>query len=169
MFANGPGDRSSIPGRIIPKTPKTVLNAALLSTQHYKVRIKGKLEQSRRMELRPPLQQAVVAIEKGTFGSPSTKVTNFTYISRIWHMVNFQAVKSWFECSFSSPSQVAKIRLLPNYWWGTYGLMNFPKTLAWRETQTAWCKIWTLIANSISFDDKCAFVHVCVIYLYQWE
>ena len=45
-FANGPGDRGSIPGRVIPKTQKMVLNAAALNTQHYKVRIKGKVGQS---------------------------------------------------------------------------------------------------------------------------
>ena len=32
------------------------------------------------MELRPPLHLSVVAIEKGAFGSPSTKVANFTYL-----------------------------------------------------------------------------------------
>ena len=37
----------SIPGRVIPKTQKLVLDASLLNTQHYKVRIKGKVEQSR--------------------------------------------------------------------------------------------------------------------------
>ena len=47
VFANGPGDRGSIPGQVIPKTQKTVLYATLLSTQYYKVRIKGKVEQSR--------------------------------------------------------------------------------------------------------------------------
>ena len=47
VFANGLGDWGSIPGRVIPKTQKTVLDAALLSTQQYKVRIKGKVEQSR--------------------------------------------------------------------------------------------------------------------------
>ena len=46
-FANGPGDLGSIPGRVIPKTQKMVLDASLLNTQHYKVRIKGKVEQSR--------------------------------------------------------------------------------------------------------------------------
>ena len=46
-FANRPGDRDSIPGRVIPKTQKMVLDSALLNTQHYKVRIKGKVEQSR--------------------------------------------------------------------------------------------------------------------------
>ena len=47
VFANGPGDLSSIPGRVIPKTQKMVLDAPLLNTQHCKVRIKGKVEQSR--------------------------------------------------------------------------------------------------------------------------
>ena len=42
VFANGPGERSSILGRVISKTPKMVLDTALLNTQHYKVRIKGK-------------------------------------------------------------------------------------------------------------------------------
>ena len=47
VFANDPGDRVSIPGRVIPKTQKMVLDAALLSTQLYEVRINGKVEQSR--------------------------------------------------------------------------------------------------------------------------
>ena len=46
-LANGPGDLGSVPGRVIPKTQKMVLDASLLNTQHYKVRIKGKVEQSR--------------------------------------------------------------------------------------------------------------------------
>ena len=36
-----------IPGRVIPKTQKVVLDAALLNTQHYKARIKGQMEQSK--------------------------------------------------------------------------------------------------------------------------
>ena len=47
VFANGPGDLGSIPDRVIPKTQKMVLDASLLNTQHYKVRIKDKVEQSR--------------------------------------------------------------------------------------------------------------------------
>ena len=47
-----------------------VLDTSLLNTQHYKVRIKGKVEQSR-----------VVAIEKGAFGSLSTAAAYFIYIS----------------------------------------------------------------------------------------
>ena len=47
MLAIGPGDLRSIPARVIPKTLKMVLDASLLSTQQYKVHIKGKVEQSR--------------------------------------------------------------------------------------------------------------------------
>ena len=43
VFANGPGDWGSNPGRIIPKTQKKVLGASLLNTQHYRVGINGKL------------------------------------------------------------------------------------------------------------------------------
>ena len=71
VFANSPGDRSSIPGQVIPKTLKMVLDTSLLNTQQYKVRIKGKVEQSREI-------LGVVAIEKGAFGLPLTTVANFT-------------------------------------------------------------------------------------------
>ena len=47
VFAYGPGDLVSILGRVIPKTLKMVLDASLLNTQNYKVRIEGKVEQSR--------------------------------------------------------------------------------------------------------------------------
>ena len=47
VFANGLGDLSSIPGRVIPKTLKMVLNTSLLNTRQYKVCIKGKVKQSR--------------------------------------------------------------------------------------------------------------------------
>ena len=47
VFANDPEDRGSIPGRVMPKTQKMVLDSALLSTQHYKVKIKCKMKQSR--------------------------------------------------------------------------------------------------------------------------
>ena len=37
VFANDPEDRGSIPGQVIPKTLKMVLDTSLLNTQHYKV------------------------------------------------------------------------------------------------------------------------------------
>ena len=76
VFANRLKDLGSIPGRVIPKTFKMLLDTALLNTQQYKVCIKGKVEQSRE---RPPLYLGVVAIEKGAFWLPSTTVANFTY------------------------------------------------------------------------------------------
>ena len=50
-----------------------VLDAALFNTQHYTVRIKGKVEH-------PPSHLRVVAIEKGEFGLPSTMAANFTLL-----------------------------------------------------------------------------------------
>ena len=47
VFTNGPGDWGSTLVLVIPKTQKMVLDASLLNTQQYKVRIKGKVEQSR--------------------------------------------------------------------------------------------------------------------------
>ena len=52
VFANGQGDRNLISGRVVPKTQKMVLDATWLITQHYKVRIKGKVEQSREWSYR---------------------------------------------------------------------------------------------------------------------
>ena len=74
MFTNGPENRGSIPGRVIPKTQKMLIDAAFDSNQHYKVRIKVKVKQSR----------DVVTVEKGAFGLHSTKVVNFTYICDIY-------------------------------------------------------------------------------------
>ena len=47
VFINSPGDLGSILGQVMPGTQKMVFDAALLNTQHYKVSIKGKVEQSR--------------------------------------------------------------------------------------------------------------------------
>ena len=43
MFANDPWDWGSMPGRVMRKTQKMVLDASLLNTQHYTVQIKVKL------------------------------------------------------------------------------------------------------------------------------
>ena len=47
-FANGPGDRGSIPSQVIPKTQKMVLDTWLLNTQHSKVCITSKVEQGKK-------------------------------------------------------------------------------------------------------------------------
>ena len=55
-----------------------VLDASLLITQNYKVRIKGKVEQSRESSRNTP--NGVVATENEAFVLPSTIVTNIIYI-----------------------------------------------------------------------------------------
>ena len=56
-----------------------VLDTALLDIQLYKVRIKGKVEQSREWSSAPTLHFGVVAIKKGAFVWPSTAAPNFTF------------------------------------------------------------------------------------------
>ena len=53
VFANGLEYVGSIPGCIIPKTLKMVLDTSFLKTQQYKVHIKGKVEQSRERDYPP--------------------------------------------------------------------------------------------------------------------
>ena len=73
-------------GRVIPKALMMVLDTFLLNTQQDKIRIKGKVEQSKETSSSPP-HHGVVAIEKGAFLSPLTKVANFTYF------ILFQVIK----------------------------------------------------------------------------
>ena len=73
VFANGPRDWGSIPGRVIPKTQKMVVDASLLNTRHYKVRIKAKWSHPEK-RVAPSLHHGVVANAKGTFVSPSNMV-----------------------------------------------------------------------------------------------
>ena len=47
VFTNDPGNLGSIPGCVIPKTLKMVLDTSLFNIQQYKVRIEGKEGQSR--------------------------------------------------------------------------------------------------------------------------
>ena len=60
VLVNGPRDMGSIPGRVIPKTFKMVLDTSLFNP--------------------PSLYLSVVAIQKGAFWSPSTTVANVTYL-----------------------------------------------------------------------------------------
>ena len=77
MFNNGSGDQGSIPGWVLLKAQKMVLDATLPNTKHYKVWIKGKVEQYREKSSTPH-HLGVAAIEKGAFRLPSTSVANLT-------------------------------------------------------------------------------------------
>ncbi len=57
VFANAPGDLGSIPGCVMPKTLKMVLDTSLFNTQQYKVCIKGTVEQSRERSSALPIPQ----------------------------------------------------------------------------------------------------------------
>ena len=79
VLANGPGYRGSIQCWVVPKTQKMLPDAVLVSTQYYKVSIKGKVNQSREWSSTLPLHIGMVAAAKGAFWSPSIKIANFTY------------------------------------------------------------------------------------------
>ena len=55
VLTNGPEDLGSIPGQVLPKTLNMILDTSLLCTQHYKVRIKGKVEQSSKVVVPSPI------------------------------------------------------------------------------------------------------------------
>ena len=70
VFANGLGDLDSIPGHVIPKTLKMVLDASLLNTQQYKVRIKSKVEQSRERSNTLPYTSVWSLLKREPSGRP---------------------------------------------------------------------------------------------------
>ena len=81
VFANGPGDLGSIPGRVIPKTLKMVLDTSLLNTQQYKVCIKGKVEKSRERSSALPDTSVYSLLKRETSGRPRLRSpTLLTYI-----------------------------------------------------------------------------------------
>ena len=76
MNLNDLGDWSWIPGRVIPKTQKIVLNTSLLYTKHYKVRVKGKVEQSSERSV-PSHTPKCCSYWKGSLRSSPITAANF--------------------------------------------------------------------------------------------
>ena len=68
-FRPGTGDLGSIPGRVMPKAQKMVLDASMFNTQHYKVLIKGS-GAIQGKEYHSFLHLSVVAIEREPSGRP---------------------------------------------------------------------------------------------------
>ena len=88
MFANNSGDQGSIPGWFIAKIQKIVLNVPLLSNQHYKVRIKGKVEQSREWSKALPYILVLKLLKREPSGNPRLRSPILlTYIYHHHHVV----------------------------------------------------------------------------------
>ena len=75
---NGLRNRGSIPGLV--KDFRNILDAALLSTQHYKVRIKDKVEQSRELISDLPFSSVLLQFKMEPSVYLRTKVDNFTLL-----------------------------------------------------------------------------------------
>ena len=86
VFANGLEDQGSILGRIIPKTLKIVLDTSLFNTQHYKVCIKGKVEQSKERSSALPYTSMLKREPSGhsRLWSPTFYIYIYIYMTRHW-------------------------------------------------------------------------------------
>ena len=87
-FANGPVDRRSIPSRVIPKTQKMALDAALLSTQHFNVRIKSKWNNPEKGVALSPISRWCSSYWKGSLlialDNSQSELTIYIYICTHW-------------------------------------------------------------------------------------
>ena len=83
VFANGPGDLGSIPGRVIQKLLKWYLipTCLTLSNIRYVSMVKWSNPGKRVV---PSRTLGVVAIEKGAILLPSTTLANFSYFSLLF-------------------------------------------------------------------------------------
>ena len=71
VLTDGPGNRVSVPGWVIPKTQKMALEASLFNTQHYKLWIKGKWNNTRKGVAHYPILRSC-SYWKGSLWLPLT-------------------------------------------------------------------------------------------------
>ena len=114
VYAKSPGDWGSIRGRVIPNTQKMVLYAALLHTQHYKVRIKGKVEQYREWNYALPYTIIIImSCRRHEYPLPSLATSPYRsspLVGLHGHIPNPHRAA---ECKFK-----VVILLLPGHMWG---------------------------------------------------
>ena len=79
VFTNVLRDQGSIPGQIISKTQKMVLDASLLNTQHYKIPVKCKWSNAEK-GVSSFLHLGVCAVEKSAFRLFSTTISQLNYV-----------------------------------------------------------------------------------------
>ena len=105
-----------------------VLDTSLLNIQHYKVRIKGKVKQSRERSSALPLHFSVVAIEVGAFWSPSTTVANFTFT-----YMCFKREGSIFTLSGRPKNLMTSSHTLVDMWTSTESDVNIRLVKSWTD------------------------------------
>ena len=99
VFVNGQGGLRSNLGLVIPKTQKTVLDTTLLNSQHHKVRILGKMEQSRKWSSTLPLHLGVVAIEKREWLLITLRqIMLCSFLFQIWKLYTITTINPRSQC-----------------------------------------------------------------------
>ena len=99
VFANGLGGLGSIPGCVILKTLKMVLDTSLLNTQQYKLCIKGKVDQSKEKSSTLPCTSVPSLLKRGPSGCP--RLLSPTYYKEDLALNNLQLL----ICHKTQPSQ----------------------------------------------------------------
>ena len=100
VFTNGPGDQGSILGRVIPKNQKMVLDATLLDTQHYKVLIKGKVEQSKEWSSDLPYTLVWLLLKREPSGHPRLSSPPLLTIVWVLTLIPIQTFDEVFQNNF---------------------------------------------------------------------
>ena len=103
-----PGDQSSIPGRVVSKTQKIVLDASLLNTQYYKVQIRGKWSNPRK-GVAPSLTCRGSSYWKGAFRLPFTMVGQLSLLSIQSCGKKTSCILKYHPPGASDPSKVAMV------------------------------------------------------------
>ena len=87
VFANSTGDWGSILGQVIPKTQKMLLDATLLNTHYYKVRFKGKVEQSSEWSSTLPTPWVNSYWKRDPLSHPWLKLPTLQLILVYWDLI----------------------------------------------------------------------------------
>ena len=150
MFANGPRDQGSIPGRVIPKTQKMVLDAALLNTHYYKVRLKGKLSNpGNGVALFPTLRCS-------SYWKGSLRITiNFYWILIILMTKPLSYLPKAVRVTGSSKKSVIQTLTLMQMWRRI--LLNLPADLDDKDIGYQWSLVWYNGETSFIFGISCVF------------
>ena len=108
VFTNGPRDLGSIPCRVILKSQKMLLDTSLVNTRQYKVRIEGKVEQSKERSSAFPYRSSywksssywkrslLVALDYGC-----QLYFTFTYPKGLRNLVHYKFIFTFFSLAVS--------------------------------------------------------------------
>ena len=141
MFANGLGNRGSISGWVIPKTQKWYLMPPCLALSIMRWGSRVKWNNPGNGVAPSLLHLHVVAIEKRAFGSPLTRVTNFTYLETKSFKTHSKSFKNLLP-RLETQKKIA----CPGSWYNnnkkTINLMSLAQRMHFYGACSKWQPLW---------------------------